>query len=90
MNQTFLVRIEQPGRVSHLAVRGQLNALHLAQAYARQGPAQQILVLDAAGRVLWKDQHRDNLPTVPTGEKHGRREADQTVQRSSQEKTVSQ
>jgi hypothetical protein len=32
MKQTFLVRIEQPGRVSYLTVQGQQNALQLAQA----------------------------------------------------------
>ncbi len=54
MNKTFLVRIEQPERVSYLAVQGRLNALYLGQAYARQGPTQRILVLDATGRVLWQ------------------------------------
>jgi hypothetical protein len=54
MNPIFLVRVEQQGRVSYLPVQGQRNALHLARAYARQGPTQQVLVLDAAGRVLWK------------------------------------
>jgi len=64
VNQLFLVRIEQPGRVSHLAVQGHLNALHLGQAYARQAPTQQILVLDAVGRVLWKAVPRDDLQAI--------------------------
>ena len=54
MNQTFLVRIEQPERITYLTVQGQTNALHLAQAYARPSATQQIAVLDATGRVLWQ------------------------------------
>jgi hypothetical protein len=65
VNQRFLLRIEQQGRVSYLAVQGQLNALHMAGAYARQTPAQQILVLDATGRVLWNSVPRDALLPVP-------------------------
>ena len=53
VNQLFLVRIEQQGHVSHLAVQGHLNALHLGQAYARERPTQQIRVLNATGRVLY-------------------------------------
>ena len=65
MKQIFLVRIEQQGRVSYQAVPGQLNALHMGQVYARQAPTQQILVLDATGRVLWKALQRDPLLMAP-------------------------
>ena len=54
MNQTFLVRIEQPERITYLTVQGQANALHLAQTYAGPTTTQQIVVLDATGRVLWQ------------------------------------
>jgi hypothetical protein len=54
MNETFLVRIEQAGRVSYLTVQGRLKALHLAEAYGCQARIQQILILDAVGRVLWR------------------------------------
>jgi hypothetical protein len=67
VNRLFLVRIEQPGRVSYLAVQGHLNALHLGQAYARQAPTQQILVLDAVGRVLWKAVPRADLQATGAG-----------------------
>jgi hypothetical protein len=72
VKQRFLVRIEQDGRVSYLAIQGQLNALHLAHAYARQTPAQQVRVLDATGRVLWKTVQDDSL-LVPQAEEapHG-------------------
>jgi len=68
VKQRFLVRIEQDGRVSYLAIQGQLNALHLAHAYARQTPAQQVRVLDATGRVLWKTAQDDDSLLVPPAE----------------------
>ena len=54
MKQQFLVRIEHQGRTNYHAAHSQRQALDLAHVYAVQPGTQQIDVLDATGRVVWR------------------------------------
>ncbi len=53
MNRRFILRIEREGRVRFQVMSGSREALQLAETYASRNTAQQIVVLDAAGRAIW-------------------------------------
>ena len=54
MNRQYILRIEGQGRVNFQIVRGHREAMDLAHAYVAHDRNQQVAVLDATGRVLWK------------------------------------
>jgi len=54
MDQKFILRIEQPERVSFQVVKGRRRALELAHTYLANDGHQRVAVLDASGRVVWE------------------------------------
>ena len=58
MNRTFILRIEQQGRVSFQVVRGHREVMGLAQAYVACNRNHLIAVLDATGRIVWQTKYQ--------------------------------